>query len=102
MNIDLNNEQKILWEKCKKEVLNDFTILDKKSFWEKYLGESSIEDIFVFYRKFKLLLRYEIVKYLKKNLTKSLSSLEMTGKTIRSIHLPSNFNPYIYKKVLQR
>ena len=34
-NIDMNNQQKILWEKCKKEVLNDLFILDKKKFLGK-------------------------------------------------------------------
>ena len=41
-NIDINDEQKNLWEKCKKEVFDDFTILDKKKFWKKYLGENNI------------------------------------------------------------
>ena len=66
INIEINEKQKILWEKCKKDVFNNFTILDTKSFWERYLGLNNIEDIFVFYKKFKLLIRYEIVKYLKK------------------------------------
>ena len=93
VNIDLNNQQKTLWEKCKKEVLNDFTILDKKSYWEKYLGESSIEDIFVFYRKFKLLLRYEIVKYLKKRFNENFILIGNDWKNYSINSLSSNFNP---------
>ncbi len=98
-NIDMNVEQKILWEKCKKEVLNDFTILDKESFWKKYLGEINIEDIFIFYKKFKLLLRYEIIKYLKKNFHKRFILVGDDWKNYSINSLPSNFNPNYIKKL---
>ena len=55
--------KKFFGKNVKKEVLNEFTILDKKSFWVKHLGENNIKNIFVFYKKFKLLLRFEIIKY---------------------------------------
>tara|TARA_X000000950_G_scaffold105863_1_gene133343 strand:+ start:16 stop:1008 length:993 start_codon:yes stop_codon:yes gene_type:complete len=91
-NIDINNQQKILWEKCKKEVLNDFSILDKEYFWEKYLIKSNIENIFTFYKKFKLLLRYEIVKYLKKKFNERFILIgdDWINYSINS--LSSNFN----------
>ena len=98
-NIDIDNEQKILWEKCKKEVLNDFTILDKKSFWKKYLGENNIEDIFIFYKKFKLLLRYEIIKYLKKKFDKKFILIGNDWKNYSINSLPSNFNSNYIKKL---
>ena len=98
-NIDMNNEQKILWEKCKKEVLDDFTILDKKSFWQKYLGENNIEDIFIFYKKFKLLLRYEIIKYLKKKFGERFVLIGNDWKNYSINSLPSNFNPNYIKKL---
>ena len=102
VNIDLNDQQKILWEKCKEEVLNDFTILDKKSFWEKYLRENGNEDIFVFYKKFKLLLRYEIVKYLKKRFNEKFILIGDDWKNYSINSLRSNFNPNYIKKVFTR
>ena len=101
VNIDLNDQQKILWEKCKEEVLNDFTILDKKSFWEKYLRENGNEDIFVFYKKFKLLLRYEIVKYLKKRFNEKFILIGDDWKNYSIKSLSSNFNTY-YTNILYK
>ena len=98
-NIDINDEQKILWEKCKKEVLNNFTILDKKNFWKKYLGKNDIENIFIFYKKFKLLLRYEIIKYLKKKFGEKFVLIGNDWKNYSINSLPSNFNPNYIKKL---
>ena len=98
-NIDINNEQKTLWGKCKNEVLNDFTILDKKSFWKKYLGENNIKNIFIFYKKFKLLLRYEIIKYLKKNFDEKFILIGDDWKNYSINSLPSNFNPNYIKRL---
>ncbi len=99
VNIDMNNQQKILWEKCKKEVLNDFTILDKKSFWGKYLGENNIDEIYIFYKKFKLLLRYEIVKYLKKKFYEKFTLVGDDWKKYSINSLSSNFNPSYTKRL---
>ena len=98
-NIDINDEQKILWEKCKKEVFNDFTILDKKSFWKKYLGENEIKTVFIFYKKFKLLLRYEIIKYLKKKFDEKFILIGDDWKNYSINSLPSNFNPNYIKRL---
>lgn len=98
-NIDINDDQKILWEKCKNEVLNDFTILDKKSFWKKYLIENKIETIFIYYKKFKLLLRYEIIKYLKKKFDEKFILIGDDWKNYSINSLPSNFNPNYIKEL---
>ena len=95
----MNDKQKILWEKCKKEVLNEFTILDKKSFWEKHLGENNIENIFVFYKKFKLLLRFEIIKYLKKKFDEKLILIGDDWKNYSFNSLSSNFDPNYTKNL---
>ena len=92
INIDIDNQHKILWEKCKEEVLNDFTILDKKKFWEKHLNETNFEDIFVFYKKFKLLLRYEIIKYLKNKFNENFILIGDDWKKYSINSLSSNFN----------
>tara|TARA_B100001027_G_scaffold186672_1_gene139236 strand:- start:56 stop:1048 length:993 start_codon:yes stop_codon:yes gene_type:complete len=97
--IDINDQQKILWKKCKKEVLSDFTILDKKNFWEKYLDKNSIGDIFNYYKQFKLLLRLEIVKYLKNKFNERFILIgdDWTSFSINS--LSSNFNPNYIKRL---
>ena len=91
-NINLNNQQEILWAKYKDEVLNDFTILDKKKFWEKISSKNSVEEIFVFYKKFKLLLRYEIVKYLKKKFLEKFILIGDDWKNYSINSLSSNFD----------
>ena len=91
----MNDNQKILWEKCKKEVLNEFTILDKKSFWEKHLGENNIKNIFVFYKKFKLSLRFEIIKYLKKKFDEKLILIGDDWKNYSKFIKLFNVNNYI-------
>ena len=99
INIDLNDQQKILWEKCKKEVLNDFTILDKKEFWEKNLNENSIRDIFIYYKQFKLLLRLEIVKYLRNKFKEQFILIGDDWKNFSINSLSSNFNPNYIKRL---
>ena len=98
-NININNQQKITWEKCKKEVLNDFTNLDKKKFWEKYLNNNNIEDIFVYYKQFKILLRLEIVKFLKKKFNERFTLIGDDWKNYSINSLKSNFNPNYLKKL---
>ena len=97
-NININNQQKILWEKCKKEVFNDFTILDKQNFWKRYLNINNDENIYVFYKKFKILLRYEIVKYLKKKFNERFILIGDDWKDYSIDSLSSNFNPHHVKK----
>ena len=97
--IDINDQQKVLWEKCKKEVLNDFTILDKKEFWEKNLNENSIRDIFIYYKQFKLLLRLEIVKYLKNKFNEQFIVIGDDWKNFAINSLSSNFNTNYIKKL---
>ena len=99
INIDLSYQQKILWEKCKKEVLDDFTILDKKSFWGKYLNENNFKNIFVFYKKFKLLLRYEIVKNLKKKFNEKFILIGDDWKSYTINSLSSNYNLNYVKRL---
>ncbi len=98
-NIEINNHNRVLWEECKKEVLNDFSILDKKKFWEKFLNINKIEDIFIYYKQFKLLLRLEIIKYLKKKFDKKFILIGDDWKNYSINSLPSNFNTNYVKKL---
>jgi len=90
--VNIDNQHKALWEKCKKEILNDFTILDNKDFWEKHLSKSNIENIYVYYKKFKLLLRYEIIKYLKYKFNGNCILVGDDWKKYSINSLSSNFN----------
>ncbi|MDA9701811.1 hypothetical protein N9U95_00650 [Candidatus Pelagibacter sp.] len=98
-NININDQQEIIWGKCKKEVFNDFTILDKKKFWEKYLGNNNIEDIFIYYKQFKILLRLEIVRYLKKKFNEQFILIGDDWKNYSISSLRSNFNPNYIRKL---
>ena len=98
-NIEINNHNQVLWEECKREVLNDFSILDKKKFWEKFLNINKIEDIFIYYKQFKLLLRLEIIKYLKKKFDKKFILIGDDWKNYSINSLPSNFNTNYIKKL---
>ena len=97
--IDINDHQKVLWGKCKKEVFSDFTILDKKKFWEKYLDKNSIGDISIYYKQFKLLLRLEIVKYLKSKFKEQFILIGDDWKNFSINSLSSNFKPNYIKKL---
>ena len=88
----IDDHYKTLWEECKKEILNDFTILDNKDFWKKHLSKNSIENIFVYYKKFKLLLRYEIIKYLKSKFNENFILVGDDWKKYSIDSLSSNFN----------
>ena len=65
INIEINEDEKKLWEKSKKNILSDFTTIDSISFWNEHLPNYDAKIINQYYRKLKLLLRYEIVLHLK-------------------------------------
>ena len=68
VNTSMNPEEEKIWNNCKNEIFKDFTIIDKLDFWEEKLSTKDLEIIIIFYRKIKLLLRFEIAKYLKEKL----------------------------------
>ncbi len=90
--IIIDDQHKTLWEECKKEIFNDFTILDNKDFWKNHLSKNNIENIFVYYKKFKLLLRYEIIKYLKSKFNENFILVGDDWKKYSINSLSSNFN----------
>ena len=67
INIETNEEEKKLWEISKNNILSDFSIIDSASFWHHHFPNRDAKKINQFYRKLKLLLRYEIVLHLKEN-----------------------------------
>jgi hypothetical protein len=65
INIDTTQDEKLFWEKSKKKILSDFTTIDKADFWKDHFSNSEAKVINQYYRKAKLLLRYDIILYLK-------------------------------------
>jgi hypothetical protein len=90
-------EQKNLWDKYKDVILKDFAILENNTFWEKCLVENNKQDKYIFYRKFKILLRYEIIKFLKKQFKEKFILIGDDWQKYFSDSLPSNFD-YKYLK----
>jgi hypothetical protein len=66
VNIETNDKELEIWRIAKDSILSDFTLIDKIDFWKKYLFGKEVKIINTFYRKIKLLLRYEIVQHLKR------------------------------------
>ena len=92
VNLELSDKQKNIWEKHKDKIFSDFSILDNYNFWQTILDEKENDNLFVYYKKFKLLLRFEIIKHIKKKFDEKflLVGDDWKKHSIRS--LPSNFN----------
>lgn len=91
-NLELTDKQKILWEKHKDKVLSNFTILDNYNFWQTILDKKDDNDLFVNYKKFKLLLRYEIIKHIKVKFEEKFILVGDDWESYSIKSLPSNFN----------
>lgn len=71
--LNLNNQEKLLWAKYKKKILTNFLLIDQLKFWnQKVFLELDQIQKFLLYRKFKNLIKYESIKYLKKIFNKKL------------------------------
>ena len=86
INVNCNKNESNIWEKYRNEILNNFSIIDNKDFWLKITNERDNVEINKLYRKIKLLLRFEIIQHLKKNIKKNLIYLVMTGTSILKTH----------------
>ena len=92
INIDINNKEEKIWMKYKKNILDDFTLIDKISFWNECLPEEGIEIIHHYYRIFKLLIRFEIVKHLKEKFKEKFILIGNDWKKYSIDSLPTNYN----------
>ena len=92
VNIDINNEEEQIWLKYKKNILEDFTIIDQISFWQKCLPGKEIMIIHSYYKIFKILLRFEIIKHLKEKYKKKLIIVGSDWNKYFIESLPSNYN----------
>jgi len=65
INTETSLDEKNFWEKSKKDILSDFSTIDKIDFWKYHFPNTEAKIINQYYRKVKLLLRYEIILHLK-------------------------------------
>jgi|TARA_B100001964_G_scaffold205156_1_gene235399 hypothetical protein len=117
VNIETNFQEKNIWEKYKMQLLEDFSIIDNKKFWDKIFSNNNLkiyEDIlkkelseesknevkkFLLYKKLKVLLRFEIIKNL---ITRFDSKLNLIGDDWNSFSFkskPSIFNTRKIKNI---
>ncbi len=92
VNLELSDKQKNLWEKHKDKILNDFSILDNYNFWQTILDKKENDNLFVYYKKLKLLLRFEIIKHIKKRFDEKFLLVGDDWKKHSIKSLPSNFD----------
>lgn len=102
INIETNEDEKNIWEQYKSQILKDFTTIDNREFLETItINATSKEKKLDFYRKLKLLLRFEIIKILKKHFNKKLN-LVGSDWNLHSIESsPSNYNIKDNKKMYE-
>ena len=92
VNIETSFEEKIIWEKYKNELIENFSLIDNKDFWEKIFQKDSDKyKNFNLYKKIKLLLRFEIIKNLKKIFNKKLILVGNDWKSLSFDTHPSNY-----------
>ena len=93
ININTNTEEKNIWNKYKDQLVEDFTLIDNNNFWEKIsLNNNDEIKTFDFYKKLKLLLRFEIIENLKKIFNKKLNLIGDDWTMFPFNSLPSIYN----------
>ena len=92
VNIETSFEEKIIWDKYKNKLIENFSLIDNKDFWEKIFQKDSDKyKNFNLYKKIKLLLRFEIIKNLKKIFNKKLILVGNDWKSLSFDTHPSNY-----------
>ena len=100
INVEINLEEKNIWEKYKTQLMEDFSLIDNKKFCEKIFPNSNNElKVFDLYRKLKLLLRFEIIKNIKTRFDKKLNLIGDDWSYFSSNSLPSIYNIKKIKKM---
>tara|TARA_A100000164_G_scaffold371583_1_gene399480 strand:+ start:81 stop:1070 length:990 start_codon:yes stop_codon:yes gene_type:complete len=95
INIETTDEEKKFWEKFKNTILSDFTTIDNFNFWKINLPHTDKDIINQFYRKIKLLLRFEIISYLKE---KYKDNFKIVGSDWSKLSIKSEVSNYDIKK----
>ena len=93
VNIETNLEEKYIWEKYKTQIIEDFSLIDNKKFFEKIFPDNN-NDLkkFNLYKKLKLLLRFEIIKNIKARFDKKLNLIGDDWSSFSFNSLPSIYN----------
>ena len=100
--IEANAEEKRIWEKYKVQMMEDFSLIDSKIFWEKiYIKENNELEKYLLYKKFKLLLRFEIIKNIKVMFDKNLHLVGDDWSLFSINSSPSNYNVKQIKKLYE-
>lgn len=101
INIETTEKENYLWKRNREQILENFTILDDKRFWKKCLNENDFQNKYIYYRKLKLLLRFEIINYIKKNFNDKFELIGDDWKKYFNNSISSNFNPKYIKDLYQ-
>ena len=100
--IEADAEEKRIWEKYKVQMMEDFGLIDSKIFWEKiYIKENNELEKYFLYKKFKLLLRFEIIKNIKVMFDKNLHLIGDDWNLFSINSSPSNYNVKQIKKLYE-
>ena len=100
--IEANAEEKSIWEKYKVQMMENFSLIDNKIFWEKiYIKENNELEKYLLYKKFKLLLRLEIIKNIKVMFDKNLHLIGDDWNLFSINSSPSNYNVKQIKKLYE-
>ena len=100
VSIETNLEEKNIWEKYKTQLIEDFSLIDDKKFFEKIFPDNNNElKKFNLYKKLKLLLRFEIIKNIKARFDKKLNLIGDDWSSFSFNSLPSIYNIKKIKKI---
>ena len=100
VSIETNLEEKNIWEKYKTQLIEDFSLIDNKKFFEKIFPDNNNElKKFNLYKKLKLLLRFEIIKNIKARFDKKLNLIGNDWSSFSFNSLPSIYNIKKIKKI---
>ena len=93
VSIETNLEEKNIWDKYRTQLIEDFSLIDNKKFFEKIFPDNNNElKKFDLYKKLKLLLRFEIIKNIKLRFDKKLNLIGDDWASLSFNSLPSIYN----------
>ena len=100
ISIETNLEEKNIWEKYKAQLMEDFSLIDNKKFFEKIFPDNNNElKKFNLYKKLKLLLRFEIIKNIKLRFDEKVNLIGDDWGSLSFNSLPSIYNIKKIKKI---
>ena len=100
VSIETNLEEKNIWEKYKTQLIEDFSLIDNKKFFEKIFPDNNNElKKFNLYKKLKLLLRFEVIKSIKARFDKKINLIGDDWSSFSFNSLPSIYNIKKMKKI---